>query len=269
MIQGMRVILFALIWLATVAPALAQTAVQRATQAEERALEAKLERQLEAIVGPGKARVTVSGEGETPAQTRSRSYSKPQIGQERVLTESRTTTTDTGERSEQTQTRRDTNMVYDQQEELRSRQPGGLSRRSVSVIFEAPAAGEEAEAGPQVDAAMIEELVGAGGGIDRKRGDQLHVQQVKIDTSAYDRLKAEMEKANAQSPWLLFALIGLGGAGAGTGLGVLLMRRRKPEPPQWEQPVWPQATMPNQPLPAGNPLAAGPQGPVVQIRPQD
>ena len=174
-----------------------------------------------------------------------------------------------GERREQTQTRRDSNMVFDQQEELRGRQPGGLSRKSVSVIFEAPAAGEEAEASPQIDAALIEELVGAGGGIDRQRGDQLHVQQVKIDTSAYDRLKAEMEKANAQSPWLIFALIGLDGAGAGTGLGVLLMRRSKPAPPQWEQPVWTQATMPNQSLPTGNPLTAGPQGPVVQIRVQD
>lgn len=234
----------------------------------ERELEAKIQKQLEAIVGPGKARVTVSGEQSAGGQSRSRTQSKPQVAAEQRISETRTTTRN-GETVTETRTDSRTSWTHDQSEELRSEMPSGLERKSVSVIYEPPARGEDGEeaAAPPVDQALIEDVVSAASGLGRD--DTLDVHAVRMDTSAYDRLKEEMEKASRETPWWVFALIGAAGLGLGAGIGLLVARRRKPEPQaEWAaQPIWQgqPAPMPAQ-LP-GQALSAPPQGPVVYLQP--
>lgn len=235
----------------------------------ERELEAKLERQLEALLGPGKAKVSVSGETESPAQRRSVTRTKPQIvGQ-------RQTTVRSSDGSSQTTT--ETSWTYDQTEELQSTQPSKLKNKSVSIIYEPPVRSEdetEDSSTPELDTAAIERIARAGAGLEEN--DRIHVQAGRMDTSAYDRLKAEMEKARQGTPVWVFVSIAAAGVGLGTGLGAVLMRRRKTAetaPPDWSQAqVWtspaPAAPQPTQAaLPQGNPVAAGPHGPVIHIQP--
>ncbi|HEY9841760.1 MAG TPA: flagellar M-ring protein FliF C-terminal domain-containing protein [Candidatus Obscuribacterales bacterium] len=246
-----------------------------ATELAERELEAKIERQLEAVVGPGKARVSVSGRQDEPGIERSLRNSRPQLGTQRSSRERHSDGVHVSERST-TQS----SWVYDQSEELRSRRPAGLKQKSVSVIFEPPQSpeGEEGAERPAVDQALIEDIVRSTGGIDESRGDHLSVHAVTLDTSATDRLRDEMEKQRQGTPWWVFGLIGLGGSGLGAGLVVLLLRRRRqPEvaaewpPAPYAPPVYAPATY----VPPGNPalnpahpLGTGPHGPVIQIRPE-
>lgn len=209
----------------------------QANPAAEKALEAKIQGQLEAVLGPGKAKVTVSGRSETaPRQSRSVTHHRPQTAHERIVTETR-----------QGVTRRKVERIYtyDHTESLTQAASGSLEQKSVSVIYEPPAPGEDAEnAAPSLDPALVETIVRTTARIDEKRGDQVFVRPVKMDTSAYDRLKAEMEKARQGSPVGIYLLCAVGGLGGGVGLGWWLARRRqRNRPPTWETspalPVYP------------------------------
>lgn len=249
----------------------------------ERELEAKLQHQLDAIVGPGKAHVSVSGRSSDGYQSRSLNYSHQQPVSERKNSETHSSTSSGQDKSTGTQstTRSQSQGVYtyDRSEELRTHAPDPLSQRSVSVVFEPPSArnneGEESvDNGHPVDKALVEDVVRSAAGIDESRGDRLNVQESHIDTSAFDRLKDEMMKQKQGPAWWIFALIGLIGIGFGTMIGLLIRRRRSAAQPapDWQQmnpqmnngqpypPAYPQAQAPN-------PLEAGPQGPVIQIRP--
>lgn len=254
-----------------------------ASQAE-RELETKLQHQLDAIVGPGKAHVSVSGRSSDGYQSRSMNYSKQQPVSQRQSSETHSSTTSGQGKSPGTQsTSRSQSQgvyTYDRTEELRTHAPDPLSQKSVSVVFEPPSAnnkeGEESvDNGPPVDKALVEDVVRSAAGIDESRGDRLNVQESHIDTSAFDRLKDEMLKQKQGPSWWIFALIGLIGIGFGTMIGLLIRRRRSAAQPvpDWQQQMNPEMND-GQPYPpaypraqAPNPLEAGPQGPVIQIRP--
>ncbi len=239
----------------------------------EQELEAKLERQLEALLGPGKAHVSVSGKTQAPSLQRNVTRSKPQIvGQRQTTVSSRN-----GEAQSRTQTHSQTSWTYDQTEEIRSVQPK-LTDKSVSIIYEPPSVLEDSEEGtrPNVDAAAIEQMARAALGLEAT--DRIHVQAGRMDTSAYDRLKAEMERAQQGTPIWVFMGIALACVGLGAGLGAFLMRRRQgnqtpsPDWQQWNPEI--QAYLSAQPvsptqaaLPPGHPIASGPHGPVIHVRP--
>lgn len=240
----------------------------------EKELEAKLERQLEALLGPGKAHVSVSGKTEDPSMQRSVTRSKPQIvGQRQTTVSSRN-----GETQSTTQTSSQTSWTYDQTEEIRSVQPK-LTDKSVSIVYEPPSVSDDSEEGsrPNLDAAAIEQMARAALGLEET--DRIHVQAGRMDTSAYDRLKAEMERAQQGTPiWVLIG-IALACVGLGAGLGAFLMRRRRSSQasaPDWQQAWNPETqaypyTQSVQPiqsaLPPGNPIASGPHGPVIHVQP--
>lgn len=216
-----------------------------AISAEQR-LEAKLNQQLEAVLGPGKAHVTVSGRASASRrQVRSLSQSQAQVLHERSMTESR---------QGQTHSRSEKVWGFEQTESLQIEQPEALEQKSVSVIYELPAQGEDSElAGPVVDPALIEGMIRTVAQLDESRGDQLQIRAVRMDTSAYERLRAEMEKNREQTPVWLYALCALGGVGSGLALGFLLTRRRAVPVPAWEPQTapfvdgFPSATVPVQP----------------------
>lgn len=184
----------------------------------DRELEARIHRQLESILGPGKAQVTVQSKVDTSQhQSRSRSRTNGKIAAERSLSE----TTPTG-----TRTRTERQYTYDETETLRVKAPYNLERRSIAVQYQPPKA-SEGEEGPafNLDPAAITRMVRAMAGMGER--DTLDVQPVTFDTSAYDRLRAEMEAARtAGPPWWLLALIGGGGLALGVGTGWFIARRR-------------------------------------------
>ncbi|MBT9548057.1 MAG: hypothetical protein IV090_21885 [Candidatus Sericytochromatia bacterium] len=196
----------------------------------EKALEAKIQGQLEAVLGPGKAKVTVSGGAERARrQSRSVTHHNPQTAHERIVSETRAGVT-----------RRKVERIYtyDHSESLATEASGTLTQKSVSVIYEPPAPGEDPEnAPPPLDPALVETIVRTTARINESQGDQLQISQVKMDTSAYDRLKAEMEKARQGTPFWLYGLCALGGITGGVGLGFFLARRRQRKAiPAWENP---------------------------------
>lgn len=231
----------------------------------ERALELKLQQQLDALVGPGKSRVTVSGRSSEGSQSRSLQYGQVRPGREATVSETRSSEID-GRKTTTTTTRSERSYVYNQTEELRTRAPQSLEQKSVSVIFDPPASGEEAS-GPPVDARLVEDVVRNAAGIDESRGDHLSVQAARFDDSAYTRLRTEMEKQRQGTPWWLFALIGAAGLGLGIGTGLLLRRRRSLAARQ-------AATAYAGPWPAAGDAPphgyepARDAGPVIQIRPE-
>jgi len=200
----------------------------------EKALETKIQSQLEAVLGPGKAKVTVSGSSDSAShQRRSVTQHKPQIAHERIVTETQAGVT-----------RRKVERIYtyDHTESLAAEASGALTQKSVSVIYEPPAPGEDPEnAAPPLDPALVETIVRTTARINAAQGDQLHISQVKMDTSAYERLKAEIEKARQGTPLWLYGLCALGGISGGLGLGFFLARRRQRKViPTWEsQPAMP------------------------------
>lgn len=200
-----------------------------ANPAAEKALEAKIQGQLEAVLGPGKTKVTVSGKADgTRRQSRSVTHRNPHTAQERIVSETR-----------EGVTRRKVERVYtyDQTEALATEASGALKQKSVSVIYEPLVSPEDPEnAVPPLDSAEIEEIVRTTANIDEAQGDRLHISQGKMDTSAYDRLKAEMEKARQGTPVWIYGLCALGGIVGGVGLGFFLARRRqrRQATPTWE-----------------------------------
>jgi flagellar biosynthesis/type III secretory pathway M-ring protein FliF/YscJ len=184
----------------------------------DRELEARINRQLEAILGPGKAQVTVQSQIDTSQrQSRSRTRSNGQISAERSLSE----TSATGSR-----TRTERQYTYSETETLHVDAPYRLQGRSIAVQYQPPSPQEGEEAAAfNLDPAAITRMVKAMAGL--KERDAVDVQPVTFATSAYDRLRAEMEAArNAGPPWWLLALIGGGGITLGLGTGWLIARRR-------------------------------------------
>jgi len=201
-----------------------------ANPAAEKALEAKIQGQLEAVLGPGKAKVTVSGGAERARrQSRSVTHHNPQTAHERIVSETQAGVT-----------RRKVERIYtyDHSESLATEASGTLTQKSVSVIYEPPAPGEDPEnAAPPLDPALVETIVRTTARINESQGDQLQINQVKMDTSAYERLRAEMEKARQGTPLWIYGLCGLGGITGGVGLGFFLARRRQRKAvPAWENP---------------------------------
>jgi flagellar M-ring protein FliF len=120
---------------------------------------------------------------------------------------------------------------YDNVEQLLSRQTGVIERKSISVQYELPPVveGQEvAEGGPQpLTKEEVEDMVKKAINYDETTKDQIFVRQVKFDTSVYDKLKAEMEKAREKTPMWVFILIGLGGLVVGAGIGGALLGKKK------------------------------------------
>lgn len=201
-----------------------------ANPAAEKALEAKIQGQLEAVFGPGKAKVTVSGSSDrAQRQRRSVAHHNPQTAHERIVSETQAGVT-----------RRKVERIYtyDHSESLETEASGHLTQKSVSVIYEPPVPGEDPEnAAPPLDPALVETIVRTTARINESQGDQLQISQVKMDNSAYERLKAEMEKARQGTPLWLYGLCALGGIIGGVGLGFFLARRRQRKAiPAWENP---------------------------------
>lgn len=120
---------------------------------------------------------------------------------------------------------------YDNIEQLTSKETGFIERKSISVQFELPPVveGEEtAEGGPApLTKEEVEEMVKKAINFDEGAKDQIFVRQVKFDTSVYDKLKSEMEKAREKTPIWVFILIGLGGLVIGAGIGGALLGKKK------------------------------------------
>ena len=120
---------------------------------------------------------------------------------------------------------------YNNVEELISKETGAINRRTISVQYELPPVEEGAEttegAAAPLNKADVEAMVAAAVNLDPKAGDVLNVRQVKFDTSKYDSLKAEMEKARQGTPWWMYVLIGLGGLVVGAGIGGALLGKKK------------------------------------------
>jgi flagellar M-ring protein FliF len=120
---------------------------------------------------------------------------------------------------------------YNNIEELISKQSGEILRKSISVQFELPviAEGEEAAEGgpPPITQQDVEEMVKKAINYDEVAKDQIFVRQVKFDTTVYDKLKNEMEKAREKTPAWLFVLFGLGGLVVGAGIGGAIMGKKK------------------------------------------
>ncbi len=120
---------------------------------------------------------------------------------------------------------------YDNIEQLTSKETGFIERKSISVQFELPpqVEGEEtADGGPApLTKEEVEEMVKKAINFDEAQKDQIFVRQVKFDTSVYDKLKSEMEKAREKTPIWVFILIGLGGLVVGAGIGGALLGKKK------------------------------------------
>ncbi|MBF2052346.1 MAG: flagellar M-ring protein FliF [Candidatus Sericytochromatia bacterium] len=118
---------------------------------------------------------------------------------------------------------------YNNIEELVSKDSGVIERKSISVQYELPAVaeGEEAAEGgpPPLTNEDIEQMVRAA--VNIQEGDQVSVRQVQFDTSAYDKLKEEMLKAQEGTPWWIYVLVGLGGLVVGAGIGGALLGKKK------------------------------------------
>jgi flagellar biosynthesis/type III secretory pathway M-ring protein FliF/YscJ len=193
----------------------------------EKALEAKIQSQIEALVGPGKAKVTVSGKTkQSQIQSRSLTHRRPQVAHERVVSETAQGVT---------RSRVERIYTYDDTESLATESAGGLTQKSVSVIYQPPAKEDDPESlAPPLDPALIETIVRTTAQIDPQRGDQLSVRAVQMDTSLYERLKAEMEKARQAPPiWIYLLCAGLG-LGGGVGLGFVIARKRQRKAVNWE-----------------------------------
>jgi len=118
---------------------------------------------------------------------------------------------------------------YNNIEELISKDSGVIQRKSISVQYELPPVveGEDAAEGgpPPLQNDNIQAMVEAA--VNFQEGDQISVNQVKFDTSAYDKLKEEMLKAREGTPWWIYLLVGLGGLVVGAGIGGALLGKKK------------------------------------------
>lgn len=234
-----------LVWLAFQTLAFANP--QPEANQEARLLEQKLQQQLEALVGPGKARVIVRGEAHSDhSQQRSITRSNPQPVAERTQRE-------TLERNGQWITRESSqrSWSYDQTEELRQKKPSGLQQKSVSVIYEPPTgrlSADETESGILLDPAAIEDLIRSVANLDETRGDRLSIQGVRFAPPAWREVLEQ-----THPPLWLIAAIALSSSGLGAGLMFWWLRRRQRQQaiptPEWQS-DWALAELPSMRQPA-------------------
>ncbi|MGV3525770.1 MAG: flagellar basal-body MS-ring/collar protein FliF [Candidatus Sericytochromatia bacterium] len=136
-----------------------------------------------------------------------------------------------GETSTDTRTSAQVSYNYNNVEELISKETGVIEAKSISVQYEPPvvAEGEESAEGgpPPLTQQAIQEMVEAAVNYDQQAGDKISVVPVKFDTSKYDLLREEMEKARQGTPWWMYALFLLGGLVVGAGIGGALLGKKK------------------------------------------
>lgn len=145
-----------------------------------------------------------------------------------------TTTTGGGETSSSARANVQKSYNYNNIEELISQQTGVLVAKSISVQYQIPQAagadGEEAaeeEGGARITRESVQAMVEKAVNYNGETGDQIDVQQVTFDNSAYQKLLDEMEKANQGTPIWMYILIGLGGLVVGAGIGGALLGKKK------------------------------------------
>lgn len=188
-------------------------------QAAEASLEAKIQRQLEAVLGPGHSRVSVTLQRTAGAQERQRSDTHPQVVARRSERE---------RNGAQERSGGETSWTYDQREVLTQR-PAEVFQKSVAVVFDPPAPSEaDGEAGgASLDVERVRALVRSIADLDESRGDQLSVQEAHFAPPLLQGLKLKK-----MPPWWFYALIGLVGLWLGLGLGFLWARRRLRRQPE-------------------------------------
>ena len=118
---------------------------------------------------------------------------------------------------------------YDNIETLVSKQSGVINTMAISVQYEPPPVNEEAAEGavPPLTQQQVEDMVKAAVNFNQDRNDTVVVTPVKFDTSTYDKLVAEMEKAREGTPWWYYAIAGFVGLVVGAGIGGALLGKKK------------------------------------------
>lgn len=144
--------------------------------------------------------------------------------------------------SQTNKTTRDNSQItynYNNVEALISKETGVVNRKSISVQYELPTVAEGAEqteGGPapitnddvKAMVAAATNYTGPDTVVNGQKGtDTLSVRQVKFDTSKYDKLRDEMDRARQGTPWWMYVLIGLGGLVVGAGIGGALLGKKK------------------------------------------
>lgn len=122
-----------------------------------------------------------------------------------------------------------TSYNYNNIETLISKQSGVIQTMAVSVQYEPQAVAEDAAEGavPPLTPQQVEDMVKAAVNFNPDRNDTVVVTPVKFDTSTYDKLVSEMEKAREGTPWWIYALFALGGLVVGAGIGGALLGKKK------------------------------------------
>lgn len=202
----------------------------RRTRAFEQQVAADLQNMLAAVVGPGKAVVTVSAdlnfdETSTTRETFTDPVTDP-AGERVPLTESTRTEEYTGPApatagilgpdgeatAEGGETvynldERDVAFAVNRVVETTNEAPGRIERMSVAVLVD-----ENVTTAPQID--QIEELVTAGAGVDLERGDSIAVTRMPFDTSVQDAMAEAADEAEqaaaAESMMSLYRTLAIG-----------------------------------------------------------
>lgn len=228
----------------------------------EQQMENKIIMMLTKVLGEGKVQATVDLDVNFDrAQQRMRSHEPVTIdngGQKiqtkvaerlsREETDNKKTDSQVGSGTPGSQTdntKRDNSQItynYNNMEQLISKETGVINRKTISVQYELPAAAEGAETqegGPSpITQADVQDMVKAATNFaddkvivdpvtGQKGSDVLSVRQVKFDTTKYDKLKDEMDKARQGTPLWLYFVIGLGGLVIGAGIGGALLGKKK------------------------------------------
>jgi flagellar M-ring protein FliF len=118
---------------------------------------------------------------------------------------------------------------YNNIETLISKQSGVIDTMAISVQYEPQAVAEDAAEGAvaPLSPQQVEDMVKAAVNFNADRNDTVVVTPVKFDTSTYDKLVSEMEKAREGTAWWIYALFALGGLVVGAGIGGALLGKKK------------------------------------------
>lgn len=118
---------------------------------------------------------------------------------------------------------------YNNIETLISKQSGVIQTMAISVQYEPQAVAEDAAEGAvaPLSPQQVEDMVKAAVNFNADRNDTVVVTPVKFDTSTYDKLVSEMEKAREGTAWWIYALFALGGLVVGAGIGGALLGKKK------------------------------------------
>lgn len=176
-------------------------------------LESKLSQQLEAVLGPGNAKVTVTSETLATSQSRRVERSQPQTSQ-RSLVEAQSSSGES-RRVQQEQ------FVFDTTETLATKS-ASLGARSVAIVYQPTTDPEK----PSLQEQDIYDLVSAGMGFNAQRGDRLEVRAAHFDSQWQDKLQADLDRSRIRPlPWLWMGLA-LSGLLLGLALGYAWSRHR-------------------------------------------